>query len=71
VLYGLPEDYFDAYRDRVRAVTAADVQRAAARHLHADALQLVVVGDPAAVRGSLEALAFGELRVWDADGRPM
>jgi predicted Zn-dependent peptidase len=71
VLYGLPEDYFDAYRDRVRAVTAADVQQAAARHLHADALQLVVVGDPAAVRGSLEALAFGELRVWDADGRPM
>ena len=71
VLYELPEDYFDTYRDRIRGVTAADVRRAAERHLHADALQLVVVGDPQAIRAPLEALGFGALRVYDAEGKGM
>ncbi|MEJ7809274.1 MAG: pitrilysin family protein [Gemmatimonadaceae bacterium] len=69
VVYGLPDDYFDTYRANVRAVTITDVLTAAERHLHPDALQLVVVGDPAAVREPLERLAFGPLTVYDADGR--
>ena len=71
VIYGLPEDYFDSYRAKVRAVTAADVQDVARRHLRPDALQLVVVGDPAVVRDPLEALAFGPVTVYDAEGRPV
>lgn len=70
VVYGLPADYFDAYRDRVRAVTRDDVLRAAREHLHPDALQLLVVGDPAVVRPPLEALGFGPLTVYDASGAP-
>ena len=68
VVYGLPEDYFDAYRDRVRSVTREDVLRAARNHLHPESLQLVVVGDPAVVRPPLEALGFGPLTVYDVGG---
>ena len=70
-VYGLPEDYFDVYRDRVRGVTAEHVRAAAEKHLHPDALQLAVVGDAAAIRAPLEALAFGPLITYDRDGEPV
>ena len=70
VVYGLPESYFDAYRERVRAVGRDDVLRAAREHLHPESLQLLVVGDPAVVRPPLEALGFGPLTVYDAGGNP-
>ncbi len=71
VAYGLPEDYYDTYRARVRAVTPESVQQAARDHLRLDRLQLVVVGNPAAVREPLEALGVGPLQVYDAAGRPI
>lgn len=58
VIFGLPDDYFDAYRARVRAVTADEVQRVAREHLRPERLQLVVAGAPS-LRAELEALAFG------------
>ncbi len=67
VVYGLPDDYFDAYRGRVRAVTADEVQRVARAHLRPEALQLLIVGDAATMRPQLEALEFGPLVVYDAD----
>jgi zinc protease len=67
-VFSLPADYFDTYRERVRAVTAADVQDAARRHLHPEALQLVVVGDAAAARGPLDALAFGAVTSYERTG---
>ena len=68
-LYGLPDDYFDTYRGRIRAVTASDVLESAAKDLDPDRLQLVVVGDPAIVRAPLERLAFGPVTVYDDEGR--
>jgi len=41
---GLPEDYLEKYQERVAAVTAADLQRAAREHLHPDQSVLMVVG---------------------------
>jgi len=70
VVYALPDDYFDTYRDRVRAVTRTDVLEAAQAHLHPDVLQLVVVGDPNVVTGQLEELRFGPLAVYDVEGNP-
>lgn len=63
VRYGLPDDYFDTYRDRIRSVTTADVHRIARAHLHADALQMLVVGDVNSVRAQLDALKFGPTSV--------
>ena len=70
-VYGLPEDYFDTYRGRVRAVSVGDVHDAARRHLDPDRLQMVVVGDPEAVRAPLERLGFGPVTVYDAEGNPL
>ena len=61
VLYGLPDDYFDAYRGKIRAVTVEDVQRVAREQLQLERLQLLVAGDPAVVRDALAGLGFGEL----------
>ncbi|MBC7789519.1 MAG: insulinase family protein [Anaerolineae bacterium] len=68
VVYGLADDYFDTYRGAVRGVTIADVLTAAANHLHPEALQLLVVGDPAVVGDPVERLAFGPLSVYDSEG---
>jgi zinc protease len=71
VVHELPDDYFDEYRSNVRGVTIGDVQDVAARHLHPDALQMVVVGDPAAVRAPLDAMQFGPVMIYDPQGRPV
>jgi zinc protease len=68
VVYGLPPDYFDTYRDRVQAVTASDVLRAAREFLRPEELQLVAVADPAIVREPLEAFSVGPLQVYDTEG---
>ncbi|MFL5614248.1 MAG: M16 family metallopeptidase [Gemmatimonadaceae bacterium] len=69
VVYDLPDDWYDEYRTRVRAVTTGDVLIAAERHLHPEALQMVVVGNATAVREGMEAMAFGPLQVYDVEGR--
>jgi zinc protease len=70
VVYGLPEDYFDTYRDRVRAVTASDVLRAAREFLRPEELQLVAVGDPAVIREPLASMDLGPLESYDPEGLP-
>ena len=69
VVYGLPDDYFDRYRDQIRSVTSADVLAAARRHLHPEQLQIAVVGDPSAVRGPLDQLALGPMVLLDSEGK--
>lgn len=43
-IVGRPHDYWTHYRDRFRAVTAAQVQAAAQKHLHPEQLAMLVVG---------------------------
>ncbi len=62
-IFRLPSNYFDTYRERVRAVTAADVLRVARTHLDPTRLQVVVVGPADALRPALEALAIGPVSV--------
>lgn len=71
VIHALPEDYYDRYRERVRAMTAEQMLQAAQQYLHPGELQMVVVGDPAVVRGPLEAMHFGPVMLYDAHGRPL
>ncbi len=54
VVHDLPPDFYDSYRDNVRAVTLPAVLHAADRHLHPDAIQIVVVGDPEPLGGLAE-----------------
>jgi zinc protease len=68
VRYGLPDDFYDTYRDHVRAVSTADVLRVAQAHLDPAAMQMLVVGDLESVQGSLADLGFGPRTVYDTEG---
>jgi zinc protease len=71
VIHGLPEDYYDRYRERVRSITTEQIHQAAQRYLKPEALQMVVVGDPAIVRSPLQAMGFGPITLYDATGQPI
>ncbi len=71
VVHGLPEDYYDSYRERVRSMTADQILLAAQNYLHPESLQMVVVGDPLTIRAKLEAMQFGPTTVYDVQGNPI
>jgi zinc protease len=68
VIHGLPEDFYDEYRPRVRAVTPAGVLRAAQLHLHPEELRIVVVGDPAVIATPLGEVTAAPVEVVNPDG---
>ena len=70
-IFELPDDYYDSYRARVRALSAGEVWQAARRHLRPAGSQVVVVGDPAKVSEPLAGLGLGTVRVWDTTGAPL
>jgi len=47
--YGLPEDYWDAYPEKIMAITAQDVQRVARKYVPYDNVQIIAVGDGAKI----------------------
>ena len=47
--YGLPENYWDTYTERVMAVTAEDVVRVAKKYVPYDNVQIIAVGDGAKI----------------------
>jgi predicted Zn-dependent peptidase len=65
-LDGLPEDYLESYRDRVRALKAGDVLEAARRYFDSADAQIVVVGDRQAI--AEQAALFGEVETYDPLG---
>lgn len=54
--FGLEDDYYEAYPERVRAVTRQDVATVARRHLHPDRAAVVAVGPAETLRPQLEEL---------------
>jgi zinc protease len=65
--YGLPLDYFATLPDRIRAVTAQDVQAVAKRYLVPEKMVVVAVGDRAKIGPGLEA-QLGPSEIRDPDG---
>lgn len=68
-LLGLPNDYVQTYRQRLAALTPAQVQAAARAGMRSDAALIVVVGDGLALRERLSAIA--PVTLVDVDGQPM
>ena len=62
-IHGLPADYHTTYADRVRAVTAADVKRAADTYIQPDKVVVVIVGDRKAIEPAVKALNLGPITV--------
>ena len=71
VTFGLDDRYFDGYADRIRAQTLATVSAAARETIHPDRLVWVVVGDRAKIEQGVRGLGLGEIRLIDADGKPL
>jgi len=65
-LNGLPEDYLETYREKIRSLTAAEVLAAARKYFDSANAQIVVVGDRAQVEE--QAALFGPVTVYDAQG---
>jgi zinc protease len=68
--FGLPEDYYATYAQRVRAVTPEAVAATVKEVLRPDAQVWVVVGDRAKIEQPVRSLNLGDVRFIDADGRP-
>jgi zinc protease len=62
----LPDDYLETYRDKVRALTPADLQASAQRYLDSANMQIVVVGDRTKIE--TQAALFGDPEIYNAQG---
>ena len=71
VRFGLPDDYYDTYPQKIRALTLEEVARAAKNVLHPDKLIWVVVGDREKIEAGIRELGIGEVKLIDSDGNPV
>lgn len=69
ILYGLPDDYFDHYNQRIAAVTREDVNRVAREYLHPERFAIVVVGDRAQIESGLRELPY-PVEIVPLEGEP-
>jgi zinc protease len=62
----LPADYLETYREKIQALTSADLLATARKYFDSANMQIVVVGD----RGQIEEQArlFGDIEVYDNQG---
>jgi len=68
IIWGLPPDFYATYRERLSAVTPADVQRVAASKFTPDNIVVVVAGDLAKIEAPIRARNLGAVEVWDPNG---
>jgi zinc protease len=69
LVFGLPLKYYQSYIPKIMRVTSADVRRVARQYLQPGRETVVIVGDVAKIRSSIEALKMGKVEVVDLDGR--
>jgi len=69
VQFGLPDDYYDTYAGKVRALKTSDVNAAAKEVVRPDNLIWIVVGDRAKIEAGVRELNLGEFHLMDADGK--
>ena len=71
VIYNLPDNYFNDYISRVRAVTLEDVTHVANKYLDPSRMAIVVVGDRKVIEPALRSLPEigSSLQLIDAEGR--
>jgi len=60
VQYRLPDDYFNTFVPKIRAVTGSRVVDMARKYLDVDHLTAVIVGDRAQIESSLRELPIGK-----------
>jgi zinc protease len=68
VHYGLPDDYYTTYAERVGGITLDDARRVASELIHDDTLAVLVVGDRKVVESNLKEIGLPLVLV-DYEGR--
>jgi zinc protease len=68
VRFGLPDDYWDTYPDKVRSLSDRQISQAAADVVQPEGMVWVVVGDRVKIEDGIRALGYGDIILMDADG---
>ena len=71
VQFGLPDDYYETYAGKVRALKTSDLADAAHQVVHPDQVTWVIVGDRAKIEAGVKELNLGELHYLGPDGKPL
>ena len=66
-LYGLPADYLQTYRDKVNAVSIADVRSAAEKYVRPAEMAIVIVGDASEIMDQVKPYA-DTIEIYDTEG---
>jgi zinc protease len=69
VRYGLPDDYYNTYTERVKNLDVNAVRKSSDDLVHLDRLIWVVVGDLAKIEAGIRELGFGNIRYINPDGK--
>ncbi|PYT80523.1 MAG: peptidase M16 [Acidobacteria bacterium] len=69
VRFGLPDDYYETYASKVRALKVGDLEDAAKTVIHPDDLIWVVVGDRSKIEPGVKELNLGEFRLLTPEGQ--
>jgi zinc protease len=69
IKYGLPDDYWSKYAERVRGLQAKDLNDAAKKFVRPGEVVWLIVGDLRKVENNIKSLALGDVVVLDTDGR--
>ncbi len=69
VTFGLPENYYETYAGKVRALNLDDITAAANQVIQPDRTIWVVVGDLAKTQKGIDELGLGQMRRLSADGK--
>lgn len=69
IVNGLPSDYWETYPAKIQAVTAEDVQRVARQYLGQNRIQIIAVGEAAAIEPVLSE--FGAVQLYNDDIKPL
>ncbi|HEX5889062.1 MAG TPA: pitrilysin family protein [Pyrinomonadaceae bacterium] len=67
-MLNLPDNYLEHYRDRVQAVTVADIQRVATKYIKPDEAAVIIVGDGANVLEQIKPYV-GDVEVYSTSGK--
>ncbi len=71
VRFGLPDDYYQTYADKVRSLKLENVNAAAKKVVRPENTVWVIVGDKSKIQSAIRELNFGEIKFLDPDGNPV
>ena len=71
VTYGLAPDFYATYREKLAAISPADISRVGKSLLTPGAITVVAVGDLKAIEAPIRAANIGTVEVWNAEGQKL